>query len=165
MKLSVTLAGGQLEVDCVAGKSCATLTCNGIRHEAGISQPEPGFLVVVRDGRIYRCQVDQLADGSMEVEVNGDRLPLRVRDLKHLRGSDGTGGSNTGSATLTAPMPGKVVRLLASAGDEVVAGQGVLVVEAMKMQNEIQAPRAGRVIEIRVREGQTVNSGEAIAVI
>ncbi len=154
-----------MEVDFVAGKTGAALTCNGVRHQAEISQPEPGFLVIVIDGRIYRCQVDQLADGSMEVEVNGRRLPVRVRDLKHLRGSDGTGGSNTGSATLTAPMPGKVVRLLTSVGDEVKAGQGVLVVEAMKMQNEIQASRAGRVVEIHVREGQTVNSGEALAVI
>ena len=161
MKLAVNLAGRQLEVDFVAGKSGATLTCNRIRHEVEISQPEPGLLVIVRDGRIYRCHVDHLADGS----INGRRLPIRVRDVKHLRGSDGAGGSNTGSATLAAPMPGKVVRLLASVGDEVVASQGVLIVEAMKMQNEIQAPRAGRVVEIRVREGQTVNSGEALAVI
>jgi biotin carboxyl carrier protein len=62
-------------------------------------------------------------------------------------------------------MPGKVVRLLCAVGDEVAANQGVLVVEAMKMQNEVQSPKAGRVIEIRVREGQTVNAGEVLAVV
>ena len=64
-----------------------------------------------------------------------------------------------------APMPGKVVRLLCAAGDQVTAGQGVAVVEAMKMQNEVQSPKAGQVLELRVREGQTVNAGEVLAVI
>jgi biotin carboxyl carrier protein len=55
--------------------------------------------------------------------------------------------------------------VMCSQGDEVGAGQGLLVVEAMKMQNEVQSPRAGRVAEIRAREGQTVNAGEVLAVV
>jgi biotin carboxyl carrier protein len=62
-------------------------------------------------------------------------------------------------------MPGKVVRLLAAVGDEVTEGQGILVVEAMKMQNEVQAPKAGNVTDLKVAEGQTVNAGEVLAVI
>jgi biotin carboxyl carrier protein len=62
-------------------------------------------------------------------------------------------------------MPGKVVRVLVSAGDEVAANQGVLIVEAMKMQNEVLSPKAGKVADIRVTEGQTVNAGETLAVI
>ena len=62
-------------------------------------------------------------------------------------------------------MPGKVVRILKAVGDEVESGQGVLVVEAMKMQNEVQSPKHGRVAELRVSEGQTVNAGEVMAVI
>jgi biotin carboxyl carrier protein len=62
-------------------------------------------------------------------------------------------------------MPGKVVRVLLNAGDEVAARQGVLVVEAMKMQNEVQSPKAGKIAEIKVSEGQTVNAGDVMAVI
>ena len=62
-------------------------------------------------------------------------------------------------------MPGKVVRVLLNAGDEVAARQGVLVVEAMKMQNEVQSPKAGKISEIKVSEGQTVNAGDVLAVI
>jgi biotin carboxyl carrier protein len=62
-------------------------------------------------------------------------------------------------------MPGKIVRVLVSVGDEVAANQGVLIVEAMKMQNEVLAPKAGKVTEIRVVEGQTVNASETLAII
>jgi biotin carboxyl carrier protein len=62
-------------------------------------------------------------------------------------------------------MPGKVVRVLLNAGDEVASRQGVLVVEAMKMQNEVQSPKTGKIAEIKVSEGQTVNAGDVLAVI
>ncbi|HSB13592.1 MAG TPA: acetyl-CoA carboxylase biotin carboxyl carrier protein subunit, partial [Bryobacteraceae bacterium] len=64
-----------------------------------------------------------------------------------------------------APMPGKVVRVLAAEGDLVEAGQGLLVVEAMKMQNEVKAPKAGRVAALAAREGGTVAAGDVLAVI
>jgi biotin carboxyl carrier protein len=60
------------------------------------------------------------------------------------------------------PMPGKVVRLLVKSGDEIKTGQGVAVVEAMKMENELRAPRGGTVQEVRVREGQAVEAGETL---
>jgi biotin carboxyl carrier protein len=60
-------------------------------------------------------------------------------------------------------MPGKVVRVLAAVGDSVEAGQGILVVEAMKMQNELKAPRAGRVVSVSAKEGDTVAAGEVMA--
>jgi biotin carboxyl carrier protein len=62
-------------------------------------------------------------------------------------------------------MPGKVVRLLVSEGDAVDAGQGLVVVEAMKMQNEMKASRAGRVVEVRVRDGATVGAGDTLVVL
>ena len=62
-------------------------------------------------------------------------------------------------------MPGKVVRVMVRAGEAVEAGQGLLVVEAMKMQNEIKSPKAGKIERIAAQEGQTVNAGEVLAVI
>jgi len=64
---------------------------------------------------------------------------------------------------VAAPMPGKVVRLLVQAGDRVEAGQGILVIEAMKMQNEIRSPKSGVVERLHAREGQAVNAGEVLA--
>jgi biotin carboxyl carrier protein len=70
-----------------------------------------------------------------------------------------------GPQQLTAPMPGKVVRILLKPGDEVASGQGVVIVEAMKMQNEIKSPKAGRIREVRVAEGQNVNNKQVLAVV
>ena len=70
-----------------------------------------------------------------------------------------------GRQNVTAPMPGKVVRLLVADGDSVQAGQGIAVVEAMKMQNEMKAPRSGRVAALAVHEGDTVGAGAVLAVI
>ena len=70
-----------------------------------------------------------------------------------------------GRASLTAAMPGKIVRVLVAVGDEVAAGQGILVIEAMKMQNELKAPRAGRVTAIEVKENDSVNAGALLATI
>jgi biotin carboxyl carrier protein len=70
-----------------------------------------------------------------------------------------------GPARLAAPMPGKIVRLLAEVGQQVVAGQGLVVMEAMKMENELASPRDGRVHELAVREGQAVEAGALLAVV
>ena len=67
--------------------------------------------------------------------------------------------------TIASPMPGKVVRVLVAAGDTVELGQGIVVVEAMKMQNEMKAKRAGRVLEMTAKEGATVVAGEVLATI
>ncbi len=134
-------------------------------YEAKISEPEPGFFVVLLNNRVYRCAPELSPSGATEVIVNSQRIPIAVRDKKRLRGRASGGASATGKASLTSPMPGKIVRVLVSAGDEVVANQSLLIVEAMKMQNEVLAPRAGKVTEVRVVEGQTVNAGETLAVI
>jgi biotin carboxyl carrier protein len=68
-----------------------------------------------------------------------------------------------GRQEILAPMPGKVIRVLAAVGDAVEAGQGLLVVEAMKMQNEIRSPKSGKVERLLVKEGQNVNAGEVLA--
>ena len=74
-------------------------------------------------------------------------------------------GIGAGPQQVTAPMPGKVVRLLVSAGDEVQLRQGLVVVEAMKMENELRAAKAGRVREVFVREGQSVEAGTPLVVV
>ena len=70
-----------------------------------------------------------------------------------------------GARPLVAPMPGKVVRFLVTANSTVEAGQGVVVVEAMKMQNEIKSPKKGRVVKLAVAEGAAVNAGDVLAIV
>jgi biotin carboxyl carrier protein len=84
-------------------------------------------------------------------------------DRKHRR--QHSEHDNEGRQQLTAPMPGKIVRVLLSVDEAVASGQGVVVVEAMKMQNEIKSPKSGRVVEIRVNEGDTVDAGQVLAVV
>lgn len=165
MKLELEIDGKLIAAEFTTTNGSAQLTFNEQTHAAEISQPEPGFFVVQMNNRIYRCALEKSPSGETEVVVNGQRIPVNVRDKKHLRGNAGGAAGASGKISLISPMPGKVVRVLLNAGDEVAANQGVLIVEAMKMQNEVQSPKAGKVAEIRVTEGQTVNAGEALAVI
>ncbi|HWQ31639.1 MAG TPA: biotin/lipoyl-containing protein [Blastocatellia bacterium] len=165
MKLELNIDGKVMEVEFQAADGELQMALADSRYTARVSEPEPGLFTVIINDRVYRCALERTQAGETEIIVNGRRIPVAVRDRKRLRSGAGSAGAGGGRATLTAPMPGKVVRVLKAAGDEVESGQGVLVVEAMKMQNEVQSPKAGKVIELRVTEGQTVNAGETLAVI
>ncbi len=90
---------------------------------------------------------------------------VKLTDPKRLRSAQSGAEHDKGTARILAPMPGKVVRILVEAGTEVEAGAGILVVEAMKMQNEMKAPKAGHVVSIDAEVGSTVNAGDVLAVI
>jgi len=98
------------------------------------------------------------------VEVRGTRFAVEVRDPRSTS-STSSARAGTGRQNVTAPMPGKVIRILVQKGDAVSAGQGLVVVEAMKMQNEMKAARDGRVIEVRVQDGDTVSAGQTLVVL
>lgn len=165
MKIELEIDGQVIEAEFTAINGSVQLTFGGATREAQVSEPEPGVFTVIIDNRVYACALEENAGGSTEVVVNGKRIPVAAHDKKRLRGHAGAGAGASGQVKLSSPMPGKVARVLLNAGDEVVAHQGVLVVEAMKMQNEVQSPKAGKVVEIKVVEGQTVNAGETLAVI
>ncbi len=86
-------------------------------------------------------------------------------DPRSLQGRRGAGAGAEGPRPVKAPMPGRVVRLLVGVGDEVEEGQGVVVIEAMKMQNELKSPKAGRVVRVGVAVGDTVGSGDVLVVV
>jgi biotin carboxyl carrier protein len=165
LKLELKIDGQIKEVEFSATGPATRLTFNGQLHEAQVSEPEPDLFIIIIKGRVYRCELEKLPNGETEVIVNGERISVTARDRKHLRSRFGPSSIDAGLAILTAPMPGKVMRILLKPGDEVAEHQGVLIVEAMKMQNEVQSPKAGKVLEVRVSEGQTVNSGETLAVV
>jgi biotin carboxyl carrier protein len=130
---------------------------------ADVEVPEPGVYSVLIDGRSYEARVEE-TPAALVVVIDGRRFEIEVRDPRRFA-RKGAGGAADGVQTVAAPMPGKVVRVLAAAGDEVAAGQGLVVVEAMKMQNEMKAPRAGKVLSLNAAEGATVAAGEVLATI
>lgn len=165
MKLELEIDGRIIAAEFTATNGTAQLRVGEQTHEASVSQPEPGFFVVQLNNHVFRCALEKSPSGETEVIVNGQRVPVTVQDKKRLRGIAGGSAGAAGKVSLISPMPGKIVRVMLSAGDEVAANQGVLIVEAMKMQNEVLSPKAGKVAEMRVAEGQTVNAGETLAVI
>jgi biotin carboxyl carrier protein len=100
-----------------------------------------------------------------DVAIRGNSHRVTIIDPRRLRADEDSDRHHHGSAEITAPMPGKVVRVLVEAGQAVEAGAGLVVVEAMKMQNELKAPRAGAVVSIDVAAGDTVEAGAILAVI
>ncbi len=127
--------------------------------EVSLEAVEPHVWSVLLDGRSFEIYCK---DGFAIVE--GRSFAVEVQDPRELSDTDSTGGP-TGRRDLLSPMPGKVIRVLAAVGDEVEAGQGIVVVEAMKMQNEMPAPKRGRVVAIGVAAGDAVSTGQMLAAV
>ena len=150
---------GRIQID---GSSFCYRRDDGSVVEGGFSvvSLEPVRQSVLLNGRVYR-----IAEGARgEVLVNGRPLALGIFDPRELRGRK-FGSTGGGRQEISAPMPGKVVRVLVEPGDPVEAGQGLVVVEAMKMQNEMKSPKAGRVVEVRTRPDAAVVAGEALVIV
>jgi 3-methylcrotonyl-CoA carboxylase alpha subunit len=102
---------------------------------------------------------------AWDVLIGGRVYPVLLTDPLRPGDTGGRAAAGAGPAAIRAVMPGKVVTVLAGEGTEVLAGQGLVVVEAMKMENEITAPRAGRVAEVKVRPGEVVEAGAILIVL
>ena len=123
---------------------------------------QPGVLSLVIGNRAYRCVVHQGVEGSA-IQIGNHRVEYRVEDPRSLTTRRAHGSSTGGIQIMKAPMPGRIVRLLVEHGETVVAHQGILVIEAMKMQNALKSSRAGKVVRIRVEPGAAVAAGEVLA--
>ena len=128
---------------------------------ASIVEVEPSVFSVLMDGISYLAQASG-GGSSITVDVEGRVFDIEIIDPRAPRCKTGT-LAGEGRQTIVAPMPGKIVRLLVTEGDLVEAGQGIVVMEAMKMQNELKAQRAGVVTAIPIAEGGTVSAGEVLA--
>jgi biotin carboxyl carrier protein len=124
-----------------------------------------GALSLLVGGESYDVAVHDAGD-RLDVSLRGHSESLEVLDESRMRlRSSKTKAVAAGPQAVSTPMPGKVVRVLVKAGDEVKEGQGLVVVEAMKMENELKSPKDGRVSEVLVREGQTVEGGGRLVVV
>lgn len=130
------------------------------------SEVEPGMYLLKNNGRVYQVSVSgPTPNGAYGVSVKNRDFEVGITDPKRLRGSGSDHSHSGGHAEIRTAMPGKVVRIIADVGQAVEKGSGVIVVEAMKMQNEMKSPIDGVIKEIRVSEGSTVNAGEVLVVI
>jgi biotin carboxyl carrier protein len=164
VKLNLKVSGAARQIEILAPAPACRFRLDGAAERAAdVTMPEPGLYSILLDGHSYDVQVER-APQHLIVVLRGHRFEIEVEDPRRWsRQSARRHGPDV--ETIAAPMPGKVVRLLVAPGDPVEPGQGVLVVEAMKMQNEMKAARAGRVISVTVQEGATVTAGEVLATI
>jgi biotin carboxyl carrier protein len=166
MKYEIVINGARRSVEITpraSGESRATFTVEGRTVEANAVRISRGAYSILIGGRSLDVTTEETSAGLL-VRTEGREFHVQVIDPRSWQRGRGAGIELEGRQQLVAPMPGKIVRVMVTAGQQVSAGQGLLVIEAMKMQNEIRSPKSG-VVEKLAREGQTVNAGEILAIV
>ncbi len=162
MKRTLTFGKEQHDVELVRQDGTLTFTWEGEPHPIDIREVEPGCYSILMDGRSVEVLLDPAKSPdpdahAFRVMVYDGVYEFALVDPRRALLAGGGVGSGAGG-TLTAPMPGKVVKLLVAPGDSVEEGQTLLILEAMKMQNEYKSPAAGKVAQLHVQEGSTVET-------
>lgn len=165
MKLEVHISGRMRTVELQREAGGWRATIDGQSSSADVVEIAPNTLSVLLAGQSHDVCVTPSADGKLKLQTGAQEFSAEVLDPRTWSGRRHGGVEAEGRQQIIAPMPGKVVRLLVKAGDTVEAGQGLLVVEAMKMQNEIRSPKSGTVERVLASEGQAVNAGEVLCIV
>lgn len=139
------------------------VTVDAVLHDVSIVHTELGLAATFAGGRVVDAAITPREQGEWLVQLPHAVLAVTVDRRRHTGGSDA--GALSGEQRVSAPMPGRVVRVLVAPGDDVVAGQGLVVVEAMKMENELGSPKAGKVKHVTVSEGVPVEAGRVLVVV
>jgi biotin carboxyl carrier protein len=164
VKLQIEIAGKKRHVELTEAGERPTWTMDGQRLEADAAEASPGIYSILINGKSFEVRIERRG-AELRAMTCDLEFAVVIQDEREWRRHRGGGVEPEGRQQVLAPMPGKVVRVLVSAGDSVRAGQGLLVVEAMKMQNEVRAPKSGTIDRVRVVEGQTVNAGEVVVIV
>jgi biotin carboxyl carrier protein len=169
MTYQVDINGRTRTVTVERGASGYVVVVDGRQHGLDVTPVNGAISLIFDDGRSYEVSIGEhpRGSGNLTVHVNGRVVAAAVdasRGSWSRRGQDGS-SAGQGPHHVTAPMPGKVVRVLVKPGDQVAPRQGVVVVEAMKMENELRSPKAGVVSEVKVTEGASVEAGAILVVI
>lgn len=163
MLYDVTIDGKsyKIELNHGDGRWSCRLAARDLEVDAILVRPD---VLSLRIGnRAYEVKSERISN-DLHLWVGSARFAVDVRDPRSLRGRTHA-EDDQGPRKIVATMPGKVVRLLVREGDEVEAGAGIVVVEAMKMQNEIKSPKKGTVQKILMSEAATVNAGDVLAIV
>ena len=162
MTYEVTVGEQKHRVELVRDGKSWRCRLDGREFPLDVISTQNGVLSLLVEGRSYEVKQESTAQET-NVVVGHSRFRASVRDPRSLRGARRAESETQGTKRIVAPMPGKVVRILAPVGAEIEAGQGVLVIEAMKMQNELKSPKKGTVKKISVSEGAPVEAGQPLA--
>ncbi len=167
MKLKALIRDREEELVVKVENGRVSAEVGGRVYDLEVREPQPGAYLFFLNSDVHECRVSQRAASkeAFEVSIRGRSYEVTIVDPKRLRSGQNSDRHHHGAAQILAPMPGKVVRVQTEAGAAVEKGAGIVVVEAMKMQNEMKSPRAGVVVSIGVKPGDTVNAGDVLAVI
>lgn len=167
MKLKAQIGDREEEliVKDVEGRVAAEI--GGRVYDLEVRKPSPDSYLFFQGAGVHESRVSERAAAKevFDVEIRGRSYAVTIVDPKRLRSGQNSDRHHHGVAEIRAPMPGKVVRVQVEAGASVEKGAGVIVVEAMKMQNEMKSPREGVVVSVNVKAGDTVNAGDVLAVV
>jgi len=143
------------------------LLIDGRRFEVDAEQLGESTLSLICDDEAYDVEFEQAKKGRENALIRGYALSMEVHDLRkmNLLRAQASGTGPKGPVEITSPMPGKVVAVLVKEGQQVEEDQGVVVVEAMKMENELKSPKAGKVTSVTAKEGAAVEGGAILCVI
>ncbi len=161
MKLQAELNNEKHEIEIKRDGEKVFAKVDEREYELEASEVERDVYLFKYNNRVFQTYV---APNGM-VNLGNHQFEVSIIDPKRLRGSGSSEANAAGSSEIKTAMPGKLVRILVEVGAEIKQGEGVLVVEAMKMQNEMKAPKDGIIKEIRFAEGATVNAGDILAII
>jgi biotin carboxyl carrier protein len=157
------------EIDLIIDNSgeVVSVEIDGRRYEVRVHNSDDTSYLLIHGSRVYDCRVEPVPQsrGSFNVALKNQRHAVTVIDPRRLRTDENSDRHHHGPTEIAAQMPGKVVRVLVEVGAQVEKGSGIVIVEAMKMQNELKSPRAGVVAAINVKPGVTVNAGEILATV
>lgn len=165
MKFIVTLGTQSHAVDVTEDNGRYRITIGERVWDVDARLTAQGISSLIIDGVSYVADVEDHA-GACLVEVGGESYPIDVEDhTRYIIRTRGGAGGGAGGQTVKAPLPGKITHVAVRAGEAVTPGQSLVVIEAMKMENELKAPRAGRVREVLVGERQAVETGALLLVL
>jgi biotin carboxyl carrier protein len=165
MKYEVHVGGRKRIVEFQRDSNGWQATLDGRPGIADVTEIAPNTYSILLDSQSHEICVTPSAGGKLNLQTGRFEFEAEVVDPRSWSGRRHARVEAEGRQQIVAPMPGKIVRLLVKAGERVEAGQGLLVVEAMKMQNEIRSPKSGTVERVLAEEGQAVNAGEVLCVV
>ena len=167
MKLHAVLENHEADIQITGEGERVFADLDGRRYELEVHQSGADGYLIVSSGQVFDCRVEGRPESGKRIDVIvGTRnYAVTLTDPKRLSSATSASARGDDTAQIIAPMPGKVVRLLIEVGSKVASGEGIMVVEAMKMQNEMKSPKAGKVVALNVQTGATVNGGDVLAVI
>jgi biotin carboxyl carrier protein len=165
MKFAATIGSRTHVVEVIQNDGGYRITIGDEVWDVDARLTESGIYSLLIDGVSHVADVEDDA-GSCIVDIGGETYSVQVEEqTRYIIRTRRGGGGGAGGQTLKAPLPGKVTHVAVREGDAVTAGQGLVVIEAMKMENELKATAAGTVREVRVAAGQAVNAGDVLLVI